>query len=283
MLLLFSIACAAHAEPIEVAGSGNVKGPFTGKMLETFLRGSPPPVLTSNQPNVGAISRKAAQWFGNSEGMGVGLESDAALVFTYSAMDRASEVKPKLTMTEGLYILRDQQGRIDQVISDVLVAKVEYRPKGWEVDMWNIEETEYDSARPGARKPLPGIAPFSVTRVDELSYDPDKGVQETLGVATWPEGGTVATKTTLRVNPNRSLLVREEYSGAEAVPEKLIARETFQRIYWKEGPGLRQLIQRQTKNAEGALEPEEDIEELWKVDPQGVRVLEKTINHLSGR
>ena len=282
VLLLLSLACGTpallHAEPIEVPAYPKVMDPFSGKLLERFRAGSPPSYMGSHETNMGAVSGKPAYWFGETRGFGI-MMSPSFSVLRWSGAE-PTLVQPDFSPTEGLYILRDDKGRVAQAWSDVGVTVFEYLPAGWKEIHWDMEDTEYGGAIPGGRKPIEGRKALVIFEVRELKRDLASGVVEILDIRLHREQPPQVSKVTYRNGPKRAMMSSETYLAAEIDPDKLSYRRSYQRIYWAEGPGLIEIKTEQQKNEKGEFVPTLDLEEHWKVSETGVRTLDSRVDKL---
>ena len=202
------------------------------------------------------------------------------MILYWTAMDSGENFDPVLSPAEGVYVLHDRNGKVAQAWSELVVADFERTPKTLKVKIWRILDTRYGGDIPGGRVPLPGKKPRWSWVITELAKDEAKGLLETLTVTTHENGTVDAGHAILNHNAKRTLLVTEDYAGAEIRPDKMISRGTFQRVYWPEGPGIRQMIQDFEKDASGKLVPINDVDEYWKVDREGIRTLASRKNKL---
>lgn len=278
-----------HAEPIEIPADPQLTDPFTGTSLEAFRAGSPPSYRGNRHTNLGAVSRKPTLWFGDDDGsFGLAI-SPSFLVVQWDGSDSLTKVQPRFSRTEGLFILRDEQGRVAQVWSDVTVTELKYLPTGWRETMWQMHDTEYGGDIPGGRKPIEGREPVHVFEDREIKQDPASGLREILSISIYKDLAPQVTKTTYRNGAKRALMISETYVAKEdaMIPANLTYRQSYQRIYWPEGPGFIELKTDQKKNADGEFDIVLDVEERWKVDETGARKLdsraEKNIPGLRGR
>jgi hypothetical protein len=182
-------------------------------------------------------------------------------------------MEPQFSIAEGIQVFRDADGRVVQSWSDVGVQEIVRKPTGLEVILWDIQDTEYGGSLPGTRKGAEGKSPKVVVTIVEVVRDPEKGLLETLVVRKHRDGTGSATRYVQRHGAKRTQLVTEEYSEAEAIPEHLESRENFQRIYWAEGPGIRDLIYKQERGAGGELQLVRDIDQTMKVADDGLRTI----------
>jgi hypothetical protein len=271
-LLALAVSSPTRAEEISIPGSRDMTAPFKGKLLETFLAGSPPSILTSCQYNLGLTSCKAAVWY-EGEDTPTSEIRPSMMIIPWSGLDSVDSFNAVFSPAEGIYILHDKEGRVSQAWSEVLVVNFERGPKTLKATAWPILDTCYGGDIPGSRMLLPGKKSVWSWVVKEVSKDETKGVLETLEVTTSRDGSVHTTHSTFNNNAKRAMLVSEVFTGPEPRPEALVSRETFQRIYWPEGPGIRQMIQGFAKDASGNLAPVKDVDEYWKVSPEGVRTL----------
>jgi hypothetical protein len=262
----------AVAEPIEEPDVEALNGPFNAGEMKVFGTGAPPPVRTGMAVTLGGLSRKPLVRFEGDKGESVEIRG-CTLSIRWNAFDRIRDMEPKFSITEGIQVFRDADGRVVQSWSDVGVQEIVRKPAGLELILWDIQDTEYGGSLPGTRKGAEGKVPNVVVTVEEISRDPDKGLLETLVVRRYRDGTGSATRHVLRHGAKRTQLVTEEYSAVEAIPENLESRENFQRIYWAEGPGVRDLYHTQEKQPDGTLDLVKDVDQTMKVDDKGVRTI----------
>lgn len=289
LVLLLCTACPLlHAEPIEIPADPGLADPFTGPSLEAFRAGSPPAYRGNRRTNLGAVSRKPTYWFAGGTGFGV-LISASYRVMQWNGSEPMNVVRPRFSRTEGLFILRDDQGRVAQAWSDVSVSEFKYLPTGWKEFYWQIEDTEYGGEIPGGRKPIEGKVPMHVFEERETKQDPATGLREILSISKYRDSPMEVTRTTYRNGVKRALMISETFVAAEdqLVPANLTYHQTYQRIYWPEGPGFIELKTDLKKEEGGEFEVVLDTEERWKVDGKGARTLDsrvdKNIPRLRGR
>lgn len=280
-LLPMVAGMSVQAEEISYPGNRSMTAPFTGKMLDAFLAKSPPPIVTSRQYNLGVTSCKASVWYEGRDGPTPSIRPSTMMV-PWTVWDSIENLQPKFSPAEGIYILHDKDGRVAQAWSELVVADIERQPKILKVTIWKILDTRYGGRVPGGRTPLPNKKPVWGWVTTEVARDEAKGMLETLNVLTDLEGDLTTTRTVFNHTPKRTLLTTEEYSGPEVNPEKLRFKQSYQRVYWPQGPGVRQMIQSFQKDAAGTLAPTQDVDEYWKVSPKGVRTLDKRENKLLG-
>ncbi len=259
----------AVAEPIEEPDVDALNGPFTAAEMKVFVTGAPPPVRTAMAVTLGGISRKPLVRYEGEKGESVEIRG-CTLSMRWNAFDRIRDMDPKFSITEGIQVFRDAEGQAVQSWSDVGVQEIVRKPAGLELILWDIQDTEYGGPVPGTRKGAEGKVPNVVVSVEEISRDPDKGMLETLVVRRYRDGTGSATRHVMRHVAKRTQLVTEEYSAVEAIPENLESRRNFQRIYWAEGPGVRDLFQVREKQPDGTLELVKDVDQTMKVDDKGV-------------
>lgn len=259
----------AVAEPIEEPDVDALNGPFTAAEMKVFVTGAPPPVRTAMAVLLGGISRKPLVRYEGDEGESIEIRG-CTLSMRWNAFDRIRDMEPKFSITEGIQVFRDAEGRVVQSWSDVGVQEILRKPAGLELILWEIQDTEYGGSVPGTRKGVEGKTPKVVMTVDEIARDPDKGLMETLIVRRYRDGTGSATRHVLRHVAKRTQLVTEEYSAVDAIPANLESRRNFQRIYWAEGPGVRDLFQVREKQPDGTLELVKDVDQTMKVDDEGV-------------
>ncbi len=268
-LLLSCMISIAVAEPIEEPDVDALNGPFTAAEMKVFVTGAPPPVRTAMAVLLGGISRKPLVRYEGDEGESIEIRG-CTLSMRWNAFDRIRDMEPKFSITEGIQVFRDAEGRVVQSWSDVGVQEILRKPAGLELILWEIQDTEYGGSVPGTRKGVEGKTPKVVMTVDEIARDPDKGLMETLIVRRYRDGTGSATRHVLRHVAKRTQLVTEEYSAVDAIPANLESRRNFQRIYWAEGPGVRDLFQVREKQPDGTLELVKDVDQTMKVDDEGV-------------
>lgn len=262
----------AVAAPIEEPDVEALNGPFNAKEMKVFGTGAPPPVRTAMAVTLGGISRKPLMRLEGDKGESIEIRG-CTLSMRWNAFDRIRDMEPKFSITEGIQVFRDAEGRVVQSWSDVGVQEIVRKPTGLELILWEIQDTEYGGSVPGTRKGAEGKSPKVVVTVVEVIRDPEKGLLETLVVRRYRDGTGSATRYVLRHAAKRTQLVTEEYSAVESIPEHLESRENFQRVYWAEGPGVRDLIYKQERGADGELELVKDIDQTMKVDDEGVRTI----------
>lgn len=268
-LRLSCLISIAVAEPIEEPDVDALNGPFTAAEMKVFVTGAPPPVRTAMAVTLGGLSRKPLVRFEGHEGESIEIRG-CTLTMRWNAFDRIRDMEPKFSMTEGIQVFRDAEGRVVQSWSDVGVQEIVRKPTGLVLNLWDIQDTEYGGSVPGTRKGVEGRVPKVVVSVEEIARDPDKGLLETLVVRRYRDGTGTATRHVMRHGAKRTQLVTEEYSAVEAVPEHLESRRNFQRIHWADGPGIRDLIQVREKQPDGTLELVKDLDQTMKVDDEGV-------------
>lgn len=271
-LLLSCLISIAAAEPIEEPDVDALNGPFNAGEMKVFRTAAPPPLRTAMAILLGGISRKPLVRYEGDKGESIEIRG-STLSMRWNAFDRIRDMEPKFSITEGIQVFRDAEGRVVQSWSDVGVQEIVRKPAGLELILWEIQDTEYGGSVPGTRKGMEGKTPKVVVTVEEIARDPEKGFLETLVVRKHRDGTGSATRHVLRHGAKRTQLVTEEYSAAEALPENLESRENFQRIYWPEGPGVRDLIYKQERGAGGELELVKDVDQTMKVDDEGVRTI----------
>lgn len=279
LLVPLAVVSLVKAEELSIPGSRDITSSFKGKFLDAFLAGSPPPIITSRQYNLGLTSCKATVWYDGNDGPTSEIRPSTMIV-PCSVMDSVENLQPFFSPAEGVYILHDKEGRVAQAWSELVVANIERSPKTLKVTVWPILDTCYGGPIRGGRILLPGKKSVWSWVISEISRDEAKGMLEVLTVTTDREGGVRSTRSIFNNNAKRAMLITEDYTGPEVRPDQLVSRETFQRIYWPEGPGIRQMIQSFGKNATGTLAPVKDVDEYWKVNPEGVRSLADRKNKL---
>ena len=271
-LWLSSMISFAVAEPIEEPDVDALNGPFTTEEMKVFKTGTPPPVRTAMAVTLGGLSRKPLVRFEGHEGESIEIRG-CTLSMRWNAFDRLRDMEPKFSMTEGIQVFRDAEGRVVQSWSDVGVQEIVRKPTGLVLNLWDIQDTEYGGGVPGTRKGVEGKVPKVVVSAEEIARDPEKGLLETLVVRRYRDGTGSATRHVMRHGAKRTQLVTEEYSSVEPVPENLESRRIFQQIFWAEGPGVRDLIQVREKQPDGTLELVKDLDQTMKVDDKGVRTI----------
>ena len=269
----------AGAEVIEVPQVLDLRSRFSGKLLEIFRAGSPPPMVIGRSLYLGPNSRKAPFWVdGKNTGSWELKGSSAYLTWTYE--DSISDLELNFTMAEGLKVYRSGDGATIQVTAESTFGEFARQPDGWIMRLWNIEDTRYGDIL-GTRVALPDRKAISEMKVREIARDPEEGRLEVIIQVTDREGESCG-RYVLTHGAKRTVLLSEDYIGHQVDESRLRFRNTVQRIYWADGPGYRQMT-RTFKGAGGQLVMQEDIDEYYRVDDQGVRSLDKRDNRLNGR
>ena len=266
----------AIAEPIEQPDSDGLNRLYNAEELAILKAGSPIPMRTSSLITIGATSRKALVRPEGADRQSIELRG-CTVSFRWNAADRIRDIEPRFSLVEGTMLIRDSDGRVAQAWSDVGVIDITRQPDGMELTLWDMQDTEYGGAIPGSRKGVEGRTPLVVQSIREIARDPAKGMLEVLTTRRRRDGSSSATRSVLNNGLKRSQLVTEDYSNAEPIAANLTSRETIQRIFWKEGPGVRDLVRRHQRDPDGTMQLVEDTDTCMKVDENGRRkVAEET-------
>ncbi len=271
--------CLLHADPVEIASERTALDPFGGKALDTFLAGSPPSFAGGHNTNLGAVSGRQTYWFGEDRGFGIMMSPSFASV-VWNGAEPLAQIQPQFSPAEGVYVLRDKEGRVAQAWSDVLVVIYDYTPNGFKETFWKMEDTDYGGPLAGGREPHEGADPILFYDTRELKRDTETGETEILDVSKVLDQPVQATKITYRNDKDSAVMTSETYLAPDVDPTKLSYLQTWTRTYWPEGPGLIQVKKDQHKNEQGEMVTVLDVEELWKVSETGVRTLVHTENKL---
>ena len=175
---------------------------------------------------------------------------------------------------EGMRVLRGPDGGIQQVVTmkncffisqdkDLIASErylaydCETTPEGW-------------------MKVLPGAVCASRSELREQAPDPAKGIRTFEIKVLGEKKGTLIFVLEFQETKGRVQVASHNYGGDKPSPENLTSQGTLQRVFWKEGPGYRQITKNEVREPDGTLRITEHTITNWRVDKQGYRHLVDT-------
>jgi len=175
---------------------------------------------------------------------------------------------------QGMRVLRGPNGELQQVVNmkdcyfisqdkDVIVSERYY--------VYDCETTPE-----GRMKVLPEAVCLSRLEIRELAPDPAKGMRTFKAQVFGEKQGTLTFLYDFQETKGRVQVMVHQYKGDQISPETLTLQNSFQRVFWKEGPGYRQILKVEVRQPDGSLQLVEHTIASWRVAKDGSRKLADT-------
>jgi len=113
-------------------------------------------------------------------------------------------------------------------------------------------------------------------RARELAPDPAKGIRRFQCQVFSENQGNLTCLEEFQDTKGRVQVVGRNYKGDKINPEALESQDSLQRVFWKEGPGYRQIAKLEVRSPDGTLQLTEHTITSWRVDKDGNRKLVET-------
>jgi len=179
-----------------------------------------------------------------------------------------------LSEAQGMRVLRGPDGGIQQAESAKNVYFIRQEKDVIVTEKYMAFDCE--ATADGSMKPLPGAECRSGLELRELAPDPAKGIRRFQILVLHEASGTVTLIFEFQETKGRAQFVKYNYKGDKISPENLRAQTSFQRVFWKEGPGYRQILKHEVRQPDGSLQLTEHTIASWHVAKDGSRKLVET-------
>jgi len=133
-----------------------------------------------------------------------------------------------------------------------------------------------ETSAEGRMKTLPGAVCRSRCEVRELAPDVAKGIRRFQTLVLGEQQGTLTMVDEFQETKGRVQLMCRNYKGDQVSPEHLTVQTSLQRVFWKDGPGYRQISKNEVRQADGSLQLTEHTITSWRVAKDGSRKLVDT-------
>jgi len=178
------------------------------------------------------------------------------------------------TEAEGMRVLRGPDGVIQQMAN---MKECYFFSQAKEVIV--VERYfafDCETTPDGWMKPLAGAACQTRFEARELAPDPARGIRSFQCQVFSENQGNMTCLEEFQDTKGRVQVVGHNYKGDKIDPETLESQDSLQRVFWKEGPGYRQIVKQEVRSPDGTLQLIEHTITSWRVDKDGSRKLVET-------
>ena len=174
-----------------------------------------------------------------------------------------------LSEAQGMRVLRGPDGGIRQAETAKSVYFIHQEKDVIVTEKYMAFDCE--TTADGTMKAFPGAECRSRLEARELAPDPARGIRRFQILVLREASGNATLVFEFQETKGRVQVITRNYTGDKISPESLTAQSSLQRVFWKEGPGYRQILKHEVRQPDGTLQLTEHTITSWQVAEDGSR------------